>query len=72
MWVALRRNKKTEFGHRHWRLVSAGSSFADLSLVPHLWASASFHAAKSLYAASNGSPAQILLLALLLAATPWK
>lgn len=42
-----------------------GSSFADHSLVPH-GVNASFHAAKRLSATANGSPAQTLLLALLL------
>lgn len=35
VWVALRSNKKTVFGHQYWCLVSVGSSFADHSLVPH-------------------------------------
>lgn len=75
MWVALRSNKKTVFGHQHWCLVSVGSSFANHSLVPHgvdaTPVDAQFHAAESLYAVPNGSPAQTLLLALL-AAAPWK
>lgn len=45
--------------------VSMSSSFADHSLVPH-GVNASFHAAKRLSATTNGSPAQTLLLALLL------
>lgn len=46
-------------------LVSMGSSFADHSLAPH-GVNASFHAAERLSATTNGSPAQTLLLALLL------